>query len=100
VKLRGIPSNAIAILCRDPGILAAHLREHCYFAITNDELDREVEIEQPDESFTRHGTGNDVSADNDPVRAGAGYILQHGFQRREIAMNVIKRRDRHREQET
>src|SRR5260370_674336 len=96
VKLRSIPSNAITILCRHAGILTVHLSEHRYFSITNDELDREVAIEQPDESFTRHGTGNDVSADNDLVRASAGYVLQHRFQCREIAMNVIKRRDPHR----
>ena len=56
---------------------------------------REVEFEQPDESFTGHGTGNHVSADNDPVRTGTRYIFQDRLQCREIAVNIIKRCDRH-----
>jgi len=45
--------------------------------------------------FHRHGTGKNVSADNDLFYSSANYRLQC----REIAVNVIKRCDPHREEE-
>jgi hypothetical protein len=62
---------------------------------TKDELDLQIDLEQTVESFTGHGTGKDVSTDNDPVRAGTRYIFQDRLQCREIAVNIIKRCDRH-----
>ena len=49
--------------------------------------------------FHGQGTGKNVSADNDLFYSSANYLLQHRLQCREIAMNVIKRCDAHREEE-
>jgi hypothetical protein len=46
-----------------------------------------------------HGTGKSVSADNDLFYSSVNYLLQHRLQCREIAMNVIKRCDPHKEEE-
>jgi len=86
--VRSFQSAALAIL-------ALHLREHSHLSIADNKLDRKIEIEQTSESFTRHGTRNYVSSDNNPICAGASHVLKHRFQCREIAMNVVKSCDPH-----
>ena len=56
----------------------------------------QVEGEQEIERFARHWAGKHVAADHHPIDVGAANLFEHRFERREVAVNVVERRDAHR----
>jgi hypothetical protein len=71
------------------------LREHHELAVAMEKLHRSVEAKQELERFARHGTRHDVAADNDPIDVRPSRVVEYGFQRRQVSMNVVQCRDSH-----
>ena len=71
------------------------LREHLTLAVALNELNRQWRREQTLERLSRHRAEDRVASNDDEVDICGMDILQHGLERREVAMNVIERGDPH-----
>ncbi len=77
------------------GFHAGHLREDFAVTIAVDKLHGNVQAEQRLESFPREWAGKDVATDDNAVHVGLTDVLEYGFQRRKVGMNVVEGRYAH-----
>jgi hypothetical protein len=57
------------------------------------ELDREIEIQQTRKRLAHHRPWEHVAADDYMVDVSAPHVLENGFQRRKVSVNVVKGRN-------
>ena len=90
------PSNDIAkgrrhLLGLDP----VHLRQHGAISIPHDETHGKVDGEQAVQRLTRHRTGKHISAHHYLIDAIRLDFFEHRVERRQIAVDVVDRRESH-----
>jgi hypothetical protein len=69
--------------------------EHGNFAVAVNEVRGWVQIPQTVKYFTRHGTGEHISAHDNVVNFFLANFLKDCLQSREVAMNVVDGSDAH-----
>lgn len=85
------PAHDRSILLRDGGrILACHLFEHCNLAVPVDELNRNTDVEQTGECFTRHRARNDIAPDHDLVDFCLTNLVEYSLKGGKISMNIVE----------
>src|SRR5258708_27523241 len=90
------PPNILPKLLRHlANILASHLRKHCAVAIATDKLNRDVEVQQELERFTRHWPRKYVAAHHHLIHSRQPNIPEHSLKRGEIAVDIINCRNAH-----
>lgn len=71
--------------------LATLLRENGGLPVPVDALHRHGQTPERREGLARHGAGDDISADHDAIHARAPNLLEHRFERWQIAVDVVDR---------
>jgi hypothetical protein len=65
------------------------------FAVAVEKLHGDFEAVQTGEHFARHWAGHDVPANDDLIDACCTDFAQYGFERRQVAVDVVERRYPH-----
>jgi hypothetical protein len=89
------PTDCGSIWLRYCWLLAGQVLEHGNFTVAINEVRGRVQISETVERFTRHRTGEHVSAHDYLVNSFLVNFLEHGLESREVAMNVIDGSDSH-----
>src|SRR5262249_34872291 len=77
------------------GLRARHLGQHRRLAIALDELDGNLEIPQTSECLPWQRARNHIASNHYVVYFRSTNMLQHGFQCRQVPVNIINGRNAH-----
>jgi hypothetical protein len=95
-KLLRCPVDDLPVLFGNfTDLLPGHLSQHDAFAVTVDELNWNVELEQTIERLARHRAGQDIAANHDAIDAGFTNILEDRLECREVTVDVVKSGNAH-----
>jgi hypothetical protein len=94
IKLLCRPAYDVSILFWNfADVLARQLREHHALAISVDELNWDIEVEQTTERLPGHRAWQHIPTDDDMIDPGSANVAQHSLQCGEVGMDVVQRRD-------
>ncbi len=64
-------------------------------SVAPEEVNRDVKVLEDRQAVSRHRTGNDVASHGHLIDPFFPDLVQNGLQRREVAVNVVDRRQTH-----
>jgi hypothetical protein len=95
-KLRGIPAHAFSKLFQDCAcFLTFHQCQHFAITVAPETLHGNVEVTQTSKRLGWHRARNHIATDHNLVYLCLTNILKNGFERGQVAVDVIERSDPH-----
>ena len=94
-QVRGLRAVSIAASVGGCRMFSSANVAACAIAVAHDEVNRDVERLQRVQAFTPHRSREHITTAHHRVEPKSRDLLQHRFERRQIAMNVVERGDAH-----
>ena len=91
VELLCGPLDEVAAVRRNRGgFLPCEMLQDGGFSVAEQAIKWGLAGLEEGQAFVRHGAGENVAADDDPVDADAANVVEHGLERGEVAVDVVE----------